>query len=187
MVLVVVFHGAASAQAFVAGLGGAAALSNGAAASAQPVGASNYDSKVGPAFSFEGGYHFNDWISVQAGYIWNRNRVIATEVAGATYLQEQATRGQSAISGDLMLYFRARSSRVRPYLSAGPAWVHLLSQDKLGLRVAVGVDLMARSGWGFRYSFSEVASTNPLAAALRPPAGGKLMNFQNLFGVVKVF
>jgi outer membrane protein W len=185
--LLLILPGAASAQAFVAGLGGAAALSNGAAASAEPVSASNYDSKVGPALNLEVGYHFDDWFSFQAGYIWNQNRIVSTEVNGALYLQQQATRGQHALSSDPLLYFRPRTNAIRPYLSAGPAWVHLLAQDKLGLRVAVGVDLMIRSGWGFRYSFSEVLSANPLGAALRPPSAGKLMNFQNLFGVVKVF
>ena len=86
-----------------------------------------------------------------------------------------------------MLYFRARNSRIRPYLSAGPAWVRLLHEDKAGLRVAVGADLMIGSGWGVRYSFSEMLTANPLATNLHPPGQPKLMNFQNLFGIVKVF
>lgn len=86
-----------------------------------------------------------------------------------------------------MLYFRARNSRIRPYLSAGPAWVRLLHEDKRGLRVAVGADLMIGSGWGVRYSFSEMLTANPLATNLHTPGQPKLMNFQNLFGFVKVF
>ena len=46
---------------------------------------------------------------------------------------------------------------------------------------------MLRAGWGLRYSFSETMSANPFAAALNPPAHNTLMNFQNLFGFVKVF
>ena len=172
---------------FVTGLGGAAALSNAATATPSPPSASNYDSKVGPALNATIGYHANDWVSFQAGYIWNRNRIVTTSVSAATFSQTESTRGQHAVSGDLMLYFRARNSRIRPYLSAGPAWVRLLHEDKLGLRVAVGADLMIGSGWGVRYSFSEMLTANPLATNLQPPGQPKLMNFQNLFGFVKVF
>ncbi len=171
------------------GLGGAAALSNSAAASAQPVvSASNYDAKLGPAWNAGVGYHIDDWFSVQAGYIWNRNRIIASQVIGAAFLQKEDVRTQHAIAADVMLYFRPRTSRIRPYLSAGPAWVRMLSQNKPGLRVAVGVDLMSRrTGWGFRYSFSEMTSANPFGKALQPPGQRRLMNFQNIFGVIKTF
>jgi outer membrane protein W len=175
------------AQVFVTGLGGAAALSNAATATPSPPSASNYDSKVGPALNATIGYHASDWVSFQAGYIWNRNRIVTTNVAGATFSHTESTRGQYAVSGDLLLYFRPRTSRIRPYLSAGPAWVRLSKENKLGLRVAVGADLMIGSGWGLRYSFSEMISANPFATALYPPAQSKLMNFQNLFGFVKVF
>lgn len=183
----VFFHGAAVAQVFVTGLGGAAALSNGAAASQSPVSASNYDSKVGQALNLAAGYHINDWFSVQAGYLWNRNRIVTTEIAGAAFVQRQSIPSQNALGADLLLYFRPRSSRIRPYLSVGPDWVYVLSQSKLGFRVAVGVDLMTRSGWGVRYTFSEMMSSNPFVQALTPPAKSKLMNFQNLVGIVKVF
>ena len=51
----------------------------------------------------------------------------------------------------------------------------------------MGIDVSVRKGLGVRYSFSEMMSSNPFAAKLNPPAGGSLMNFQNLFGVVKRF
>ena len=174
-------------QVYVAGLGGAAALSNAAAASNAPVAASNYDSKIGPVFSAADGYHFTDWISAQAAYTWNRNRVTATEVTSAAFRQSLRDVRQDALDADLLVYFRPRTSRIRPYLSAGPGWVRVQATNHLGLRVAVGADLMLKKGWGLRYSFSEMMSANPIATGLRPPAGGKLMNFQNLFGVVKVF
>ena len=183
----ILHSGSVYAQVFVTGLGGAAALSNAATATPSPLSASNYDSKVGPALNAAIGYHASDWVSFQAGYIWNRNRIVTTNVAGATFSQTQSTRGQHAVSGDLMLYFRARSSRIRPYLSAGPSWVRVLDENKAGLRVAVGVEVMIGSGWGVRYSFSEMLTANPLAAHLHPPGQPKLMNFQNLFGFVKVF
>ncbi len=58
---------------------------------------------------------------------------------------------------------------------------------RLGIRVPVGVDVLIRSGWSVRYTFSEMISSNPIAGALSPPASGKLMNFQNLVGILKVF
>lgn len=178
----------ASAQAFVAVMGGTAALSSAASAQAEPPVASNYKPGVGPAFNAEIGYHLNDWFSVRGGYGWNQNRIVTTEVSGASFRAASVLQKQNAFSGELLLYFRPRKSWVRPYLTAGPAWVWFSSESKVGLRVAVGADLnVGNSGWGLRYSFSEVMSGNPFAAALTPSGGGTLMNFQNLFGVVKVF
>ena len=171
----------------MSGLGGFAALSGAAAAQASPAAAASYDAKVGAAFNFEAGYHLNDWFSGQAGYTWNRNWIVSSELTGGVLIQREAVRSQSAVGAEVLLYFRPRSSWVRPYLSAGPAWVRVLSENKPGLRVAVGADLMLKSGWGFRYSFSEMMTANPFGAALHPAAGAKLMDFQNLFGVVKRF
>ena len=182
-------QGVAQAQAYVTGLGGFAALSGAAAVRSSPPVVSSYDAKVGVALNFETGYHINDWFSGQAGYIWNRNRIVSSMLAASsgTLVQQDAIRSQHAVGADVLLYFRPRSSQIRPYLSAGPAWVRALSENKPGLRVAVGADLMLKSGWGFRYSFSEMMTANSFGAALRPQATSKLMNFQNLFGIVKRF
>ena len=181
-------QGLAEAQAYVTGLGGFAALSNAAAVQSAPPAVSSYDAKVGAALNFETGYHINDWFSGQAGYIWNRNRIVSTGLAtGGPLVQQEALRSQHAVGADLLLYFRPRSSQIRPYLSAGPAWVRALSKNKPGFRVAVGADLMLKSGWGFRYSFSEMMTGNYFGETLRPPAASKLMNFQNLFGIIKRF
>ena len=178
----------AHAQFHVAGLGGFAALSGAAAAQANPPATSSYNPKVGSAFQLAAGYHFNDWFSVQCGYVGNRNSVVASELAGGVLVQQNAERTMHAVGAEAQLYFRSRSSWVRPYLSAGPAWVRIAGQNRLGLRVAVGADLMhRRTGWGFRYTFSEMQSGNPLGEALRPAATSRLMNFQNLFGIVKQF
>ena len=182
-------QGVAQAQAYVTGLGGFATLSSAAAVRSSPPVVSSYDAKVGAALNFETGYHINDWFSGQAGYIWNRNRIVSSVLAASsgTLVQQDAIRSQHAVGADVLLYFRPRSSQIRPYLSAGPAWVRALSENKLGLRVAVGADLMLKSGWGFRYSFSEMMTANSFGAALRPQATPKLMNFQNLFGIIKRF
>ncbi len=154
---------------------------------ANPPAAANYDPKVGPAAQLAVGYHFNDWISAQTGYSWNRNLLTIRQLTGTAFSQSEAVRVEHAVALEAMLYFRPRASRLRPYLSAGPAVVSLLNQRTAGLRVAVGIDISLRGGWGVRYNFSEMASANPFAQALSPPSGGKLMNFQNLFGVVKRF
>lgn len=182
-----VFCGTAFAQVFVAGLAGTAALSGGSVIRAAPSAAANYDPTAGLAANIAVGYHFNDWVSAQAGYIWNRNLLTTSQLAGPVFSKSENIRTQHAVAFDAMLYFRPRASHFRPYLSAGPGVVSVLNERKAGLRVAVGIELLLRKGWGVRYSFSEMMSANPFAAALNPPAGGKLMNFQNLFGVVKTF
>ena len=170
---------------FVTGLGGVAILSGASAIRAGA--ASNYDAKIGPAANIAIGYHFNDWFSAQAGYIWNQNRLVTNQLSGSALAQSESIRIQHAASFDALVYFRARPSRVRPYLSAGPAIVSILNRPKPGLRIAVGMDVRVRPGWGFRYSFSEMTTTNSFSAALQPPASAKLMNFQHLFGVIRIF
>jgi hypothetical protein len=178
---------AAKGQLFFGAMAGTAALSSAAAAPPNPPRASNYDPKLGPALNLEAGYDFDDWFSVQAGYLWNRNRIVSTEVRVETFAQRIKDEDQSALAANFMVYFRPRSSRVRPYLAAGPAWVRVAGGNKLGLRVPVGLDVMMRPGWYFRYSFSEMITGSGFGATLSPPAAGKFMNFQNLFGFVKRF
>ena len=105
------------------------------------------------------------------------------------------------------MYFRNRKSRARPYLSVGGGVVHLVSaQASLGqvigapelapgefsstapaLRVAVGIDVLLKDGWSFRFAFSETIRQNAISAQLRPPGERNLANFQNLIGIVKHF
>jgi hypothetical protein len=187
LLLSILLPSAAWGQFYVAGLGGAASLSNGASAGGTPAAASNYAATAGAAFQAAAGYHFSDWVSVQGFYIWNRNRVVTTLVQGNALSQSSEIVPQRALGVDGMMYFRARSSRIRPYLSGGPAWVRILGENKLGFRTAVGMDVRIRSGWSARYSFSEMMTANPLAQRLTPSAGGLLMNFENVVGFTKTF
>ena len=168
-------------------MGGAAAISTAASEQASPPVASNYAAKVGPLTNVEFGYHIDNWFSVRVGYVWNQNQIVTSVLADSSLSRRSAVQVQQSVGTELMVYFRKRKDWVRPYLSAGPAWVHFSSANRLGLRVAVGADLMSKSGWGFRYSFGEMMTGNPLAEQLTPRASGMLMNFQNLFGVVKTF
>jgi hypothetical protein len=128
-----------------------------------------------------------------------------TEFHGPLVFEQERHSSQNAAIADLLVYFRPRRSRIRPYLSAGTGFVRLKSTAagpaqgtitpgpplidtvKLPIRVAVGVDLMWRHGYGFRYSFSETMTANPFSATLDPPGSRRLANFQNLFGFVKYF
>ncbi|MDX2181283.1 MAG: outer membrane beta-barrel protein [Bryobacteraceae bacterium] len=193
---------------FLTAAGGISALSGDAGTSftGSPV-ASLYKPENGPAASVGAGTHFNNWMSAQLSYVWNRNAIELQGIRGESFFAWPQTMSQHALVGDAMLYFRPRRSRLRPYLSAGIAAIRFdrdsagaLRQSgafvlpatpqtswRPGMRVAVGIDILFSRGWGFRYSFSETLSKNPVSGALTPPAPRNLMNFQNLFGVVKYF
>ena len=96
---------------------------------------------------------------------------------------------------DVLVYFRERSSRIRPYLSGGFGLLRLSADKQPGMidgglrpppamfttielasRVAVGVDVPIGDGWSVRYSFSEnllrlSADKQPgmIDGGLRPP------------------
>jgi hypothetical protein len=111
------------------------------------------------------------------------------------------------VIGDLLIYFRKRSSRLRPFLAVGTGVVHLSSSQQrvtqiigaptlppsqfssnlAALHVPVGLDVRLTKGWDFRYTFSETLTSNPISGQLSPPASHNLQNFQNLFGVIKQF
>lgn len=205
---------ALSQENYYAGvLGGFAILSGDARAEPGPSGTSLsvYKPETGPALNLFVGRDLSDIFSVQANYIWNANDLTLTssqfDLTGETTYQEKRDSSQQSVVGDLLVYFRRRSSRVRPYLSGGLGFVRLNSSEtevttvvgpailppenfsdvRFAVRVAVGVDIALRGGWAFRYSFSETMSSNPVSDQLTPPGQGSLKDFQNLFGIVKRF
>jgi hypothetical protein len=187
--------GWAQAIPFAGGGPGLAQLSGGAAS--QGLGASSaavsfYDAAAGPLVHGFGGMHLNNYLSVQGAYHWNRNGVTYTEsITGPrpAFGERSVQVSQHQIGGDLLVYFRDTQSWVRPYLGVGFAVTQFtgVSSTRAGLRAAAGLDVIHKSGWGFRYSFLETITGNPIGEAMRPPSGKKLMTFQNLFGVVKYF
>jgi hypothetical protein len=194
---------------FAGGLGGFAILSGDARSDFQTGAvASLYSARSGLAANGFVGRHWNDWVSLQGNYIFNRNEVTLAGVDGARTYEAINRTQQHKLVLDGMLYFRSRRDRIRPYLSVGvgavrtsraqdsialstPAPVSIPSNREMrwmpGLRVAVGIDLLLRSGWGFRYSFSETVTENRFSKALIPAGNKGLMNFQNLFGIVRYF
>jgi hypothetical protein len=157
------------------------------------------------------GRYLGNYVAVQGNFIWNANDLTFTSTTaapeGASFYSQTRSSSQSASTGDLLIYFRDRSSRIRPYLSAGVGLIHLgssrqkidfisgspvvpptaFSANIAGLRVAVGMDVKLVHGFSFRYSFSETISSDPLSDQLSPPGQRGLKNFQNLWGVLKSF
>ena len=193
---------------YVGVLGGIATLSGdaGSQATTQGLNLSSYAPANGGAINAFAGLHLHDYFSVQANFIWNRNKLrlnSASSGTGASY-QEDRNSSQEAGVLDFLVYFRRRSSWVRPYLGTGVGVIHL-SSTQTGLissqgspvlppshfsstgpvfRSHVGIDLRLTHKLDFRYSFSEFIGHNEISQHLSPPASGSLKNFQNLFGFV---
>jgi hypothetical protein len=170
-----------------------------------------YTPQNGPAVNLFGGRYLGNYVGIQGNFMWNANNLtlVSNSVVpqGASFYSEERSSSQTSVVGDVLVFFRDRSSLVRPYLSAGVGVVHLQSsQEQLdsvsglpmlpprdfssnipGLRVAVGIDVKLRRGFSFRYSFSETISSNPISAELSPPGHRALKNFQNLWGFLKSF
>jgi len=203
----------AQAQFYAGVLGGVSTLSGDARSLLSPgsTAFSSYDPKNGGAVEFLAGRHFSDYFTLQADYIWNRNPLTLTSAAfnnGAQKGYQEARRSsQQSVFADVLVYFRARDSRLRPYLSVGTGLVHFASSQEqieqvlgtpdlptqhfssnlIALRVPVGMDVNLGRGWVFRYTFSETLSKNPVSDRLSPPGQHSLKNFQNLFGFIRRF
>jgi hypothetical protein len=200
-------------SAFVGAVAGISTLSADAQAmvTATAANVSLYKPENGGAVNLLAGVHVNDYFSVQANYVWNRNALTLTSshssVGMATFFEERRRSTQHAVVGDALLYFRNRESWARPYLSAGIGLVRFRSSEPMlinargepmrpaatfistepALRVAVGIDVHVSRGWRVRYSFSETLRQNAVSERLSPPAPRNLANFQNLFGATKSF
>ncbi|HEX3821483.1 MAG TPA: outer membrane beta-barrel protein [Candidatus Sulfotelmatobacter sp.] len=210
---VVLVAGPARAQFYAGFVGGVATLSGDARSLVGPSATefSSYNATNGPVLNPLVGKHLNDFVSVQGEYLWNRNPLVlsagAFTVGSTAAYQEERSSSQSSVFGSVLVYFRPRESRVRPYLSVGTGWVHFastvknlniaqgaapippnaFSADMIGLRVPVGIDLTLHRGWRFRYSFAETITRNPISHELDPAGPHSLKNFQNLFGIVREF
>jgi len=193
-------------------LGGVSTLSSDARTAVEPqtVTTSSYKPENGPAVDVFAGVHWNNFLSFQADYLGNRNQLTldasrANAGVGSTFYEQEYRSSQHAVLGNALLYFRSRSSWARPFLSVGTGVVHLAANPRspgasqgitppaafrstmAALHVAVGIDLRARQGWAFRYSFAETSSSNPISHQLVPRGARMLANFRNLFGIVKEF
>ena len=134
-----------------------------------------------------------------------RQRVPVATVGTTQFPATLKASSCGAVVLDGLIYFRRLDSAVRPYLGTGISVTHFSSDvvstserglaapvgemvsTRIGLRSHVGIDLRLSRHTSFRYSFSETISGNPISAALTPPGGRGLMNFQNLFGFLTRF
>ena len=200
-------------QVYVGVLGGVSALSGDARStfSSSSSAFSSYDPKNGGTFELLAGKHLSDYFTIQGSYIWNANtlHVSAGSFVNAEQMGYQQTRdsSQQTLIAAVLVYFRKRDSRLRPYLSVGTGLVHFSSSEMhldasvgepvlplrnfsantIGLHVPVGIDVNIGKGWAFRYTFSETISKNPIDDRLSPSPQHPLKNFLNLFGFIKRF
>jgi hypothetical protein len=114
-----------------------------------------YKPENGAALNVFAGWDFSQYASLQGNYMENRNDLTLVSSAfgagGANDYQQARTSQQSSAIADLLVYFRNRSCRVRPYLSGGTGAVWLTSTARTlseGHRVAFD---SAPSFFGFQY------------------------------------
>ena len=166
-----------------------------------------YGPSTGGAADIIVGAHLFSYVSVQGDYVWNRNGVVlisnSTTPTGVNFYRLPQTVTQNAVLANVLLYFRKRGCRIRPYLSEGTGAVFIgsrlsglpivegmpnlprtsSSHTSIALRTSVGIDIGLPHSWNFRYSFGETITRNTYGDQLTPPASGIPKNFQNLFGI----
>jgi hypothetical protein len=199
-------------RVFAGGLFGVSALSPDARSvtTASDAAVSLYDPELGPAINLFAGVHLGQYFSVQASWMFNRNDITLvssfTTPQGGGHYEQVRHSDQRAFVLDGLIYFRRLTSAIRPYLGTGLSVLRFSSSDvirsaanrleppggdivstRIGLRSHVGIDFRLSRTVSFRYSFSETISSNPISPSLTPPAGRRLMNFDNLFGFVALF
>lgn len=191
-------------------IGGIATLSGdgGSQPTASGLSLSSYSPANGGALNAFAGMDLHNYFSVQGNFIWNRNRLqLNSASSGGSFYEEDRSSSQQAGILDFLIYFRAKNSRIRPYLGTGAGITHftsrlervvasgaapVLPQTQFAytgpvFRSHVGIDVRIRRKLSFRYSFSEMIGHNPISSHLSPPGPRGLKNFQNLFGFVSRF
>jgi len=193
---------------YAGAVGGIATLSADAGSQqlGQGLNLSSYAPSNGGALDLFAGADVYNYFSLQGDFVWNQNKLRLNSSSSATgaFYQEDRSSSQKAGIVSLLIYFRRRSSRVRPYVAVGTGIAHLSSTTErvVGsggvpppplpppefswtgpvLRTHVGIDLRLIHRLAFRYSFSETIGHNEISKRLSPPGSRGLANFQNLFG-----
>lgn len=191
---------------YAGAVGGIATLSADAGSRqvGQGLSLSSYAPSNGGALDLFAGADVHDYFSLQGDFVWNQNKLRLNSSSSATGAFYQEDRSSSQMAGivSLLIYFRRRSSRIRPYLAVGTGIAHLSSTTEQVvasgsapslppqefsstgpvLRTHVGIDLRLVRRLAFRYSFSETIGHNEISKQLSPPGSRGLANFQNLFG-----
>jgi Outer membrane protein beta-barrel domain len=194
-------------------MGGLATLSGDGSAvvTSQSASTSLFSPMNGGAADLFFGVHLFNYVSLQAEYGWNRNDVVLVSSSGSpgalSFYRQPQKLTQNAFLANVLVYFRKRGSRIRPYLSEGVGGVLIHSRSSGGgvsggnpaplpgssdhasaaLRTSVGLDVRLPRSWFFRYSFGETLTRNTFGDQLSPPEHRIPKNFQNLFGVYYQF
>ena len=119
---------------YIGALGGLATLSGDGRSNitASSAATSLYDPQNGGAASLFWGCHVFRYVSIQGNYIWNRNDLTLVSTlsnpATSSFYQQPMSSTENAFIGDVLVYFRPRGDRVRPYLSQGGGVVHVSSR-----------------------------------------------------------
>ena len=194
---------------YAGGMGGVATLSGDGGSNITPssVATSLFDPDNGGAAEIFAGVHLFEYASFQMDYVYNRNQavVVATSAGpnSTSFFRQPESITQNAFLANVLIYFRRRNSRIRPYVAEGGGAVLLHSRLSSGaivagnpalppatsdhasiaVRTSVGLDLRLRGPWYFRYSFGETLTRNMLGDQVAPPQHRIPKNFQSLFGV----
>lgn len=193
---------------YLGAMGGLATLSGDGSSSisASSASASLFEPKNGAVAEAFAGIHLFRYVSFEGDTIWNRNHVslvstTATPGSTAAYQQPENVT-QDAFLANVLIYFRKRGDRIRPYLSEGFGGVFIHSRSSgepivvgkpvlppassdrasIALRTLVGMDVQLRGRWSVRYTFGETIDRNTYGDRLTPSEHGLPKNFQNLFG-----
>ena len=195
------------------GMGGVATLSGDGSAviTSSTASTSLLDPQNGVAAEIFAGIHIFEYVSLQTDYVYNRNTAVfassSQETGSFKFFREPEAITQNAFLGNVLVYFRRRDSRIRPYLSEGGGIVLLHSRlsaegivlgrpvlppvssshASIALRTLVGTDVRLRTPWYFRYSFGETISRNMLGDQVAPAQRRIPKNYQNLFGLYLQF
>src|ERR1039458_5723282 len=111
------------AQFYAGVLGGVSTLSGDTSAviNSNSTNFSTYNPQNGLALNGLLGRHLSDIFTIQADYVWNRNPLNltgSTSSSGSVADYEETRRSsQQSLFASVMVYFRNRRSRIRPYLS----------------------------------------------------------------------
>ena len=177
-------------------MGGISALSGDPSADIMADGfsVSQYAPENGLALNLFAGTHLHEYVTLQGNYIWNRNGLAlfmgVASPGDLAFNRQQRMSAQHAVVGDLLVYFRQRSSRLRPYLSFGLGVVRFdtdtpgavlesampelpgpVPSTDLVLRVAVGMDIKMGDAWRLRYSSAK--GSDPTRSAARSTHPGR--------------
>ena len=157
---------------FVGVIGGSVQLSGDPTTVATPTGfaTSGYKPETGVAVNAFVGRHIREYVTLQANYTWNRNDVRFFAARGAAteslfFAQSHSTSHHTLIA-DVLVYFRERSSRIRPYLSGGFGLLRLSADKQPGM-----IDGGLRPPPAM-FTTIELASRSLLASTYRLAMGG---------------